>query len=101
MPTKITFTIEDDLTQAEIDKLRYLFADALYEFQAPRRDPIAYVQKRYPLQKPDGTPTGTRYVGEKRDEKIAEVSMRTALAEVLRNAILRTLDAKHEEEAPT
>jgi hypothetical protein len=61
-------------------QVHYLLADALTEFQHPRRHPEEYVAKRYP--------EGEGYGWLKRDKKIAEVAARVALAEKLRCAAL-------------
>lgn len=81
MSTKIILTVEEDLTEAERDKLRGLLRDAFYEFAGARTPARVYVADRYPVT--DGTPFP---VGPRREAKIAEVETRITLARKLHHA---------------
>lgn len=87
---KLTLMIDEPLSEEEIKELRYLFADAFAEFQNKRRPARQYVDERYPLER-DGKPTGTYFVGEVREAKIAQVERRIRLAEKIRIGALTDL----------
>lgn len=76
MPTKITLTVDDGLTAEEINDLRFMFTDAFGEFAARRTPARDYVESRY---------AGKDYLPD-REEKVAQVRRRTALATKLYNA---------------
>lgn len=76
MATKITMTLEDDLTQQECDDLQLLMCDAFSEFATRRWPPDDYVDSRYPV-------TNEGYSWVNRPEKVAQVKRRVALAQKL------------------
>lgn len=78
MAMKIVLTVEEGLSQQEVDDLRYLLSDALGEFAARRTPARDYVENRYPG--PDYYPD--------REEKIAQVARRCVLARKLHDASL-------------
>jgi hypothetical protein len=81
MLTSITLTVPEELSQAEKDALRYLFADTLYRFQHYRSNPEEYVRKNYTDVLPP----------EALSKKVEQVKMRVALAEKLRTAALTNM----------
>ncbi len=78
MPDKIVLTVDDGLTEQERTDLRYLLSDALGEFAGHRTPADDYVARRYPG--PDYFPD--------REEKVAQVRRRNALARKLHGAAL-------------
>jgi len=81
---KITIKLEtevDDIGDLTPSQLRYLLADAFAEFQHPRRDAEAYIEKRYA--------PAEDYAWMNRENKVREVQTRTRLAEHLRCAALQ------------
>jgi hypothetical protein len=87
MATKIILTIDDGLSQQEIDDLRYLFSDAFGEFATRRWPPDDYVEQRYPGK--DVYPPGPRRI-----EKIVQVQRRVALAQRV-NTAAHTFETVH------
>ncbi len=82
MATKIVLTVDEGLTQEEVDDLRYLLTDALGEFAARRTPARDYVEKRYVRTEADGVVVHT--FGPKGTEsKIEQVRRRCALARKL------------------
>jgi hypothetical protein len=79
MATKITLTLDDELTEKECDDLRQLLADAFGEFATRRWPPDDYVESRYPS-------TNEGYSWLNRPEKIEQVMRRVVLAQKLHKA---------------
>jgi len=87
MPTKIVLTVDDGLTQQEIDDLHYLLVDALGEFASARSPAEQYVEKRYVRREADGIVVHT-FGEEGNRKKVEQVKRRVALAKKLHNPAL-------------
>lgn len=81
MATKIVLTVDEGLTEQEVNDLRYLFADALAEFQTARFPVRDYVERRYPDNGIAGCFTW--------DEKTRQVQSRVTLAQKMHNPVLQ------------
>lgn len=90
MPTTITITLEETLTEEQHKVLQYVLSDALYEFTSgPRRNATEYVEKQYAELYPQGEPLSPERI--RHVKKINEVELRCALARLMWDAALRTL----------
>lgn len=83
MATQIIMTVDEGLTETEVNTVRHLFADALADFQTARYPVRAYVEQRYPDNGIAGAFTW--------DEKTQEVQRRVDLASKLHNPVLRAM----------
>lgn len=82
MATIITIKMEEDLKPEVQDELRYLFGDALHEFQGNRRPIHEYFDKQYGDRKVYVTDAD-------RAKKMAQIDRRVTLAGMLHNPVLR------------
>jgi hypothetical protein len=80
MATKITLTVDEELTAQECKQLQTLMCDAFGEFASRRFPAEQYVDERYPV-------TNEGYSWLNRPEKIKEVQSRIVLAKKLHHAV--------------
>jgi hypothetical protein len=93
MKTTVTITIPLELTSDELGRLQYLLCDALGEFSRARQPAEQYLAERYPDVE------GYKWL--KRDQKLDEIKLRSALAEKLRNCCAGGIDVSVDHTIPS